>query len=393
MDVLSRRDLKSLMEHAPGTCLSMYMPTYKAGAETRQNPIRYKNLLRQAEEHLQASSLSPEDIQTFLEPLRPLAEDEHFEFWQHQNDGLAILRSMEIVRFYSLPLGFAELVVVGQQFHLKPLLRYLSGDGRFYVLALSQNDVRLAQCSRHAASEVKLDHVPKSRAEALRYNDPEPQLQYHTGMTGGGGHRSPVNTGQGGVIYHGHGGGDDSAKVDILEYFRQVDRGLHEILHEEDAPLVIAGVEYLHPLYHEVNTYPHLIEKGITGNPEQCRIETLQEQAWPLVEPIFQQAQAEARAKYEQYEGTGLASHDLAAIVPAAYDGRIDTLFVALGQRQWGTYDPATRQVRTVQEGEETSEDLLNVAAIQTFLNSGTVYAVEPDAVPGQGPVVAVFRY
>ena len=90
---------------------------------------------------------------------------------------------------------------------------------------------------------------------------------------------------------------------------------------------------------------------------------------------------------------TGLASHDLAAIVPAAYDGRIDTLFVALDQQQWGTYDPATRQIRTVQEGEETSEDLLNVAAIQTFLNSGTVYAVEPDAVPGQGPVAAVFRY
>jgi Bacterial archaeo-eukaryotic release factor family 3 len=391
MDALSRRDLKSLMEHAPGTCLSMYMPTYKAGAETRQNPIRYKNLLRQAEEHLQASSLSPEDIQTFLEPLRPLAEDEHLEFWQHQNDGLAILRSLEMVRLYSLPLDFAECVVVGQQFHLKPLLPYLSGDGRFYVLALSQNDVRLAQCSRHAASEVKLDHVPKSRAEALRYDIPEPQVQYHTG--GGGSHRSPMSNSQGQLTFHGHGGGTDSAASDILEYFRRVDRGLHEILHEADAPLVIAGVEYLHPLYREANTYPHLIEQGIMGNPEQYRIETLHEQAWPLVEPLFQQAQAKARAKYEQYEGTGLASHDLAAIVPAAYDGRIETLFVALDQQQWGTYDPATREVRMAQEAGATSEDLLNVAAIQTFLNSGTVYAVEPDAVPGQGPVAAVFRY
>ena len=45
------------------------------------------------------------------------------------------------------------------------------------------------------------------------------------------------------------------------------------------------------------------------------------------------------------------------------------------------------------QEAGATSEDLLNIAAIQTFLNSGTVYAVEPDAVPGQGPVAAVFRY
>jgi hypothetical protein len=361
------------------------MPTYKAGAETRQNPIRYKNLLRQAEAHLQVSSLSPEDIQTFLEPLRPLAEDEHFEFWQHQNDGLAILRSMDMVRFYSLPLDFAERVAVGQQFHLKPLLPYLSGDGRFYVLALSQNDVRMAQCSRHATSEVKLEHVPKSRAEALRYDDPEQQLQYHTGMTGGRGQRS--------AVYHAQGGGDDSAKADVLEYFSQVDRGLQEILHEEDAPLLIAAVEYLHPLYHEANTYPHLIDKGITGNPEHCRIETLQEQAWPLVDPIFQQAQAEARAQYERYAGTGRASHDLATIVPAAYEGRIETLFVALDRQQWGTYDTATRQVRIAQEAGATSEDLLNVVAIQTFLNSGTVYTVEPDAVPAQSPVAAVFRY
>jgi len=243
----------------------------------------------------------------------------------------------------------------------------------------------MAQCSHHATSEVKLEHVPKSRAEALRYDDPEQQLQYHTGMTGGRGQRS--------AVYHAQGRGDDSAKADILEYFSQVDRGLQEILHEEDAPLVIAAVEYLHPLYHEANTYPHLIDKGIRGNPEHCRIETLQEQAWPLVEPIFQQAQAEARAQYERYAGTGRASHDLATIVPAAYEGRIETLFVALDRQQWGTYDTATRQVRMAQEAGATSEDLLNVVAIQTFLNSGTVYAVEPDAVPAQSPVAAMFRY
>jgi hypothetical protein len=368
----------------------MYMQTYKAGTETWQNPIRYKNLLRQAEDHFQTSSLPPEDIEAFLEPLRPFAEDEYFEFWQHQHDGLAILRSKEIVRFYSLPLDFAELVVVGPQFHLKPLLPYLSGNGRFYVLALSQNDVRMVQCSRYAASEVKLDNVPKSRAEALRYDIPEPQVQYHTG---GGGHRSPASNSQGELIYHGHGGGLDSAESDIVEYFRQIDRGLYDILHEADAPLVIAGVDYLHPLYREANTYPHLLDKGITGNPEHCRIETLQEQAWPLVEPIVQQAQAQAQAQYERYAGTGRASQDLATIVPAAYEGRIDTLFVALDQQQWGTYDPATRQVRTAQEGEGASEDLLNVVAIQTFLNSGIVYAVEPDAVPGQSPIAAVFRY
>jgi hypothetical protein len=359
------------------------MPTYRAGAETRQNPIRYKNLLRQAEEHLQAAPLPSDAVQTLLEPLRPLTADN--DFWQHQSDGLALLRGPDMSRLYRLPLAFEELVVVGEHFHLKPLLPYLSDNGRFYVLALSQNEVRLAHCTRYHASEIALDHMPQSLADALRYDDPEQQLQHHSGQ--------PIGRGQPSAIFHGHGGRDDRAKVDILEYFRQVDRGLREFLHDEQTPLVVAGVDYLHPLYHEANTYPHLVETGIMGNPEQWRIEMLQEQAWPLVEPIFQKAQAEARAQYERYAGTGQASYDLASIVLAAHEGRVETLFVAVGQQQWGRYDAATRHVQIDQTARESSEDLLNLAAMETLLNSGTVYAVEPDAVPAQSPIAAVFRY
>jgi len=47
-----------------------------------------------------------------------------------------------------------------------------------------------------------------------------------------------------------------------------------------------------------------------------------------------------------------------------------------------------------VHETEEPGdEDLLDVAAIQTVLNSGTVYAVKAEEVPGGGPAAALFRY
>ena len=38
-------------------------------------------------------------------------------------------------------------------------------------------------------------------------------------------------------------------------------------------------------------------------------------------------------------------------------------------------------------------EDLLDLAAIQTLLHDGPVYAVEPEQVPGDGPLAALFRY
>jgi hypothetical protein len=37
--------------------------------------------------------------------------------------------------------------------------------------------------------------------------------------------------------------------------------------------------------------------------------------------------------------------------------------------------------------------DLLDFAAIQTFLQGGSVYAVKPDQIPDKAPLAAVFRY
>lgn len=186
---------------------------------------------------------------------------------------------------------------------------------------------------------------------------------------------------------------EGESKEDLLEYFRQIDRGLHALLRDEQAPLVLAGVEYLQPIDREANTYAHLIEAGVTGNSDHVEMDALREQAWPLVEPIFLQAEAEAAAQYERYAGTEQASDDLSAIVPAAFFGRVEALFVALGVQQWGHFDRKTAVVTLDNEEGEAGEDLLNLAALHTFLNGGVVYAVEADAVPSHQSAAAVYRY
>jgi hypothetical protein len=194
-------------------------------------------------------------------------------------------------------------------------------------------------------------------------------------------------------MYHGHGVGIDDSKVNLVRYFRKVAQGLHDVLRDEQVPMVLAGVDYLLPLYREANTYAYLAEEGITGNPEGLRTEELHEQGWHIVEPLFAQQQAEAAAAYQRYMGTGRASNDLLDIVPAAYNGRIDRLFVATGVQQWGSFDPDAQEVRLQQEATPENEDLLDSAAVHTFLNSGTVYAIKPDAMPDSTPIAAVYRY
>ena len=91
-------------------------------------------------------------MQKMLEPASKLLQDSHF--WQHQSDGLAIFLSSNRARRYRLPLNFAELVVVADHFHISPLLPLFTGDGQFYILALSQNEVRLLLGTRYSVSEV-----------------------------------------------------------------------------------------------------------------------------------------------------------------------------------------------------------------------------------------------
>ena len=383
MDVLSRTELKTLLEKRGEWCVSLYLPTHRAGRDIQQDPIRLKNLLRNAEERLLASGLRAVEARSLLAPAQELLQDEMF--WRHQSDGLVLFLSPTEFHSYRLPLQFAELEVVTDRFHVKPLLPLIQSGQRFFVLALSQNKVRLLECSQHHVDEANLENVPTSLAEALKYDDPEKQLQFHTGTPSGQGQRA--------AMFHGHGVGVDDAKDRILRYFHQVNKGLQTVLQDERAPLILAGVEYLLPIYREANTYTHLVSEGITGNPDTLPAQDLHQQAWAIVQPLLQKAQADAVAQYRQLAGTKRASDTLEEIVPAAYHGRVECLFVAVGIQQWGTFDAADNTVHVHEATEPGDEDLLDFAAVQTFLNGGIVYAVPLPEVPDHARLAAVFRY
>jgi hypothetical protein len=289
--------------------------------------------------------------------------------------------SPEIFRYYPLPYSFDELVVAAERFHIKPLLPLFSEDGVFYVLAVSQNQVRLLQCTRYHVREVTPEGVPSNLAEALKYDQPEKQQQFHTAGPSGP------------TISHGHGVSKDYDEVAILRYFQQVNKGLHEVLNEERAPLIIAAVDYLHPIYREANTYHHLLDEGIKGNPDGLSEDALQEQAWAIVKPYFERSRTEVLERYREAITKGLATNDVKQAVLAACDGRVSTLFVATGVQQWGRFDAERHKVRLYKGRSPGVEDLLDFAAVNTLTKGGIVYAVDREQVPGETQVAALLRY
>lgn len=194
------------------------------------------------------------------------------------------------------------------------------------------------------------------------------------------------------AVFHGHGTGIDEHKDNLLRFFRQVDAGMI-LLRGQRAPLVLAGVEYLFPIYREASGYPGLVDEGIAGNPELLSPATLHRQAWSLLEPRFARAEEEAAARYRQLAGTGRTSTDVALIVPAAHHGRVEVLFTARNAQQWGTYDPAADRVHLLQEVQPGGQDLLDLAVVQALTRGAAVHVVEPPRMPEPATAAAIFRY
>jgi len=268
--ILNSEKLQDLLEKEGEICVSIYLPTHPTGRAQQQDPIRLKNLLSQANEQLEGLGMRPPEIENFLSPVWEIQKDKGF--WQHQRQGLAIFTTNEIVEAFRLPIKCEQLLVIAKNYHLKPLLPLISGDEYFYILALSQNKIRLLHASRHDIAEVDLENTPTSLKEALWFDDPERQLQFHTGTATPG-------TGMRSSIYHGHGIPDNDSKTKLLRYFQRVDRGVMNLLNDEQDPLVLAGVDYLFPIYKEASQYSNLIDEAIKGNPDELSATNLHQKA------------------------------------------------------------------------------------------------------------------
>jgi hypothetical protein len=80
-------------------------------------------------------------------------------------------------------------------------------------------------------------------------------------------------------------------------------------------------------------------------------------------------------------------------VVPAAGAGRIGSLFVALDAQAWGRVDDASLAAETHSSPQPGDEDLLNRAALETYLKGGAVFPVPSERVPGRTPAAAILRF
>lgn len=384
MFTFSREDLITLAKQERGWALSLYTPLHSQNGERRQDAIRLRNLLRAAEQQLTAIGASGSEQAELLSPARELAET--MPLWESLSDGLALFSAPAFFRYYPCPIQFQDRVIAGRGLHVKPLLPLLTELGIFYLLILSENHVALLRGTHETLTEVPIQDMPHSLKQALESDQFEKQHHVRTIPPVG---RTGVLT----AFSYGQEERTNDEKERLARFFAMVSRSVSKVLYEERAPLVAAGVDYLVALYRQQSDYPGLCDEFIHGSPDARSTDELHQRAKEIAHSRLKAPLEQALDHYRRLGGTGRASHALNKLLPAAFQGRIDTLFLQDGVDKWGYFHPETGTLSVHNEFEGNDQELLNLAALRTLLNGGQVYLLGADDMPTRSPAAAILRY
>ena len=386
MDIITIQDIVNLINQEEGTFISIYLPTFKSGVDIRQNSIKFKQILREVEAKLYNMEWRKEEVETFLKPATQLIPDT--KFWQHQSDGLAFFINRDGINYFRLPFEFKESVTISNKIYIKPLLPLFSGNGQFNILALSKNAVRFLRCTRQNYVEIQLEGAPNSMCD-MQVDDDYENPDSRTSL------RLASNNLVFNKATQSQNNENDYERIELTRYFRAIDQALMDLHEGESIPLVLAGVEYLIPIYREKSNYPNIVKDFIHGNPETLRSDELHKLAWEIVQPYFLKDQEAAKEKYNQYSGqkNELFLNRIEKIIPAAFSGQIEALFIDKDIDKWGRYNHQENKIELIGDASNGAEDLMEYVSVLTLSRGGKVFALDGEDIPNEESLAAVLRY
>jgi hypothetical protein len=381
-DILDKSSFIELASYRSDNCATIYMPTHEAGVEVneKQDVIVLKNALKELSAKFSENNIDTEVADQILTPAYALLKND--SFWNSMHKGLGLFMADGYFKYIRMQVEPVAQTAVNHQFLVSPLTELLHDKRYFYLLVISKQGCKLFRADAYGMQPVHVPDLPGSIEEVKRVTEKDASTFRAAG------------SGSGGANFHGLGGNTPDDKSNAATYFESVDDILFkEIFNKENAPLLLAGVEYLIPIYKSVCDYHNVCEKAITGNHEHDDISQLYQKARQVMEDYFNQPLDQALTIFANQSATPLTSTEPAEVIPAAFYGRISHLFVARGEHLWGRFNEADGQISVDQESDNQSQDLLDEAVVKTIQASGEVFVLPVEQMPADSSLAAVFRY
>jgi hypothetical protein len=382
--ITSKEQFAELANYQSSCCISAYMATHERGVEVNEkmDATMFKNLLQQVVNQLKQKDISQGEIDKIVKPGYDLLRND--EFWNEMTPGFAVFMADGFFKYLKMPCKPKEEILINSSFYITPLLPVLTNTDYFYLLVLSKKQAKLFKADAFGMNYVRVDELPNGVDDVVHFEEKDDQKLWRTGSSGAGG----------GANYHGIGAGKPDEKENLAMYFDEVDETLQAfVLNTETAPLLLAGVDYLIPLYKSVAKYKHIWEDALTGNFEREDHASLYQQARKKMEKYFEERHTKALEGYWNQSATGLTSSIPADVIPAAHYKQVWHLFVQKNEHIWGTFDEM-KNILTVHDTQQQGDEcLIDKAVIKTLLNGGEVHVLPKDRMPGESKIAALMRY
>lgn len=353
-----------LINDTEAPCVSIYLPVLPGLTHAQENIARLNRILDDIESRLQNYGMTGKAQSQFVATARAFA-DNTLAAGVEQGT-LALFLSPSSFHPELLPTELEERVVIAPRFSITPLLPYLFGTMQYYILAVSKNHAHFLQVQHGEVEAVDIPGMPHSQEEAWQGMEASNEsFQAH----------------------------ENDSDVETKTYLQKIAKSLHAFLQEHHAPLIFAGVEELYGLYKGLDTSGKLLEEYIKGSPDQMDGKKLIDHAEPIIKAATEKRNAELLESYGNVAGTGRTSTDLNDILDSAAAGKVELLFVAEGNEQWGTFNTENGAKELHEGPTPDNEELLGLAAHHTLQHRGHVVALPIDQMPEGKQIAALLRF
>ncbi len=364
-----------------GPVISFYQPTHRHFPDNKQDLIMFSNLMRETENSLK-QQYDNNLIHLIMKPFYQLAENK--SFWNNTLDGIAVLASQNKCIIYNLHNTVKELAVVADSFHIKPLIKAFQSMERYHLLGLNRNNFTLYKGNKHGFTEIKPDpDIPRTMEEVLG-----------TQLTD-----SNVNNGSYGgtnasTVFRGHSDPKEETDKDTEKYFRFVDRFVLENYSKTSKlPLILVALKEYHSRFKKISHNPYLIEEGIYNSYDSLDINQLKTRALEIIKSLNSKKTQKLVESYENANAQSLGSSDLINVARAAFEGRIETIFIEEDRIIPGKINTESGDIIPCNIDNPHCDDILDDIIEMVLKNSGKAVILPKENMPCLSGIAAIYRY